>query len=81
MRVDAHVASCPCQVFVFTIGNVLVSGRLNVFFSQTEVNYMDNVLLSCGMSTDEKVFWLDIAEDKMFGMHIFDSSQLNNEQN
>lgn len=65
---------------MFTVGNVLVSGRLNVFFSKTEVNYMDDVLLCCGMSTDEKVFWLDIAEDKMFGMHILDSSQLNNQQ-
>jgi len=36
--VDAGIASCACEIFVFSVGYVLSCPVVSVFFGQTKVN-------------------------------------------
>lgn len=71
--VDAHVACSPRQVFVFTVCNVFMCSRFNVFFRQSKVNDVNGLVLTRRMPTNEEILRLDISEDKMFGMHVLNS--------
>jgi len=45
VSIDAHVTSCPCKAFVFTVWDVFSSHRVNVFLGKAKVNDMDDVVL------------------------------------
>ena len=45
MGVNAHVASCTRQALVLAEWYVLLRRQVDVFFSKTKVNDMDNMLL------------------------------------
>ena len=63
MGVNAHVASCTRQALVLAEWYVLLRRQVDVFFSKTEVNDMDNMLLPVWVSSNQEVLRLDVAVD------------------
>jgi len=65
MCVDAHVTSGAGQAFVFTVRNMLLRRRVDVFFSETKVDDVHQMLFPVGVSTDQEVLWLYVAVDEL----------------
>ena len=68
---DAHVASCSRQTFVLAERDVLLRRRVNVLFGETEVNDIYDMLLPVGVPSNQKVLWLDVSVDEVFGVDVF----------
>ena len=63
MCVDGHVSCGTGQALVLPVWNVFFSFRVDVFFGQTKVNDVDDVVFFVPLPPDEKVFWFDISID------------------
>mmetsp|Transcript_34126 Transcript_34126/g.77870 ORF Transcript_34126/g.77870 Transcript_34126/m.77870 type:complete len:229 (-) Transcript_34126:419-1105(-) len=65
------IASCPCQVLVLPIRNVLLCLRVPVLLSKTEVN--DVNLIGLLAKANEEVVRLDVAVNEVLGMNVLDA--------
>jgi len=70
MGVNAHIASCAREAFMFAERYVLLRRRIDVFFSKTKVDHMYNVLLPVGVPANQKVLWLYVTIDELFWMDV-----------
>lgn len=61
VSIDRHVAGSARQGFVLTIGNMLSRVAVNVLLGESEVYYVEDVLLSSGAPPDEEVLRLYIS--------------------
>ena len=60
VRVDAHVSGRAGETFVLPVWNVFVSVRVNIFFGETEVHDMDDLVL----------FRRGAAYQEILGFHV-----------
>ena len=74
MGVDAGVAGCSCEVFIFAVGDVEMGFWVAVFFGETKVDYVD--LVTAFADAHEEVVGFDVAVDKGFGVDVFDAGDL-----
>mmetsp|Transcript_8891 Transcript_8891/g.16352 ORF Transcript_8891/g.16352 Transcript_8891/m.16352 type:complete len:216 (-) Transcript_8891:286-933(-) len=72
MVVDACVARSTGQVLAFTVRHVLASLRVAKALGQAKVNDVKKVCTSA--AAHQKVIGLNVAMNKMLGMHILDSA-------
>ncbi len=70
MGVDGCVSGGSCEIFSFSVRNVL-SISLDVSLCQTEVQN-ENFMASL-VQTDAEVIWLYVSVDKMTVVDVFDS--------
>lgn len=70
MSVDAHVSRRSRETLVFPIGYVFVRLQVYVFFGQSEVNDMNNLLSLRRGPTDQKVLRLDVPVYQMSTVHV-----------
>jgi len=71
MRVDRRVTGSSRQVLVFTIRDMLLCLRVAVLLGQAEINAMHLICLFA--NADEEIIGLDIAMDKILGVHVLDT--------
>ena len=72
MGIDAGVSGCPCEVLVFTVGNMLMSPRIAVPLRKPEVDNVNDI--RSFRKAYEKVIRLDVSVDKVFVVDILDPS-------
>ena len=68
---NAHISSRAREAFVLTVRNVLLCRRVDVFFSETKVDNMYDVLLPVGVPTNQEILRLYVAIDQMFRVDVF----------
>jgi len=66
VSMNTHVARRAGQTLVFAERDVLLRRRVDVFFRQTEVDDMDDMLLSVGVPSDQKVLRFYVPVYQMF---------------
>jgi len=71
MGMNAHISSCAREAFVLAVRYVLLRRWVDVFFSETEVDNMYDVLLPVGVPTDQEILRLYVTIDQMFRVDVF----------
>lgn len=61
---------------MFSIADVVLSHRIDVFLGKAKVNDMYEAVLFTGRPTCEKIFWFHVAIDNVLGMNILQSIYL-----
>ena len=74
MCVYGGVAGSASQIFVLTVGDVLVRACVTVFLSQTKIDYVDQVTLLA--QPHQEVVWLHISMNEVLGVDIFNAADL-----
>ncbi len=69
MSIDTCITSCPREVLVIAVRNMLVTSRIAVLLGKTKINGMYNILTSS--KTNQKIVWLDITMDKALRVDVF----------
>jgi hypothetical protein len=78
VSVDAAVAHGARQLLSFAVHDVLARFGIPVSLGKTKVNHTDPVCLL--PDAHAKVVGLDVAMNKVLGMHEFDATQLRRNQ-
>lgn len=76
MSIDAHVPGRASERLVLPVWYVLARLGIDVLLREAEVDDMDCILLFGVLTTQQKVFRLNVAINKMFGMYKLDSVEL-----
>ena len=63
---NAHISSRARQTLVLAVRYVLLCRRVDVFFSETKVDNVYDVLLPIGVPTNQEILRLYVAIDEMF---------------
>lgn len=71
MSVDAHVSRGAGETLVFPVRYVFVRLQVYVFFGQSEVNDMNNLVSLRRGPTDQKVLRLNVPVYQMSTVHVF----------
>lgn len=66
MRIDAHVSRCAGETFVFSKGDVATGVRIDIFFGQTEIDDVNQMLFLRRGTADEEIFWFDAENETQF---------------
>lgn len=74
MGVDGGVAGGAGEVFVLSVGNVLVRSGVAVFLSQAEVDDVDQVALLA--EPHQEVVGLHVSVDEVLQVDVFDPADL-----
>ena len=74
MGIDRCIASCTGEVLVLPVGNVQVRLGIAVFLSETKVDDVD--LITPLANAHQEVVGLDIAVDKVTGVDVLDTRDL-----
>jgi hypothetical protein len=71
MCVQTGVSCCTSQFLAVFVAYVFATTRIFVSFRQTEIDYVDHLLVLA--SADKKVIRFNIAMDEPTGMNVLDS--------
>lgn len=71
MCVDRRLPGSPSQIFVFPLGDVLLSLGVPLLFGQPKIDDVD--LIGLLAKPDEEVVWLDVPVDEVLGVHKLNS--------
>lgn len=78
VRVDGGIACRPCEVFVLSVGDVLVGAGIPILLGQPEVNDINQVAFLS--QPHEEVIWLHISVDKILRMNVLNTTYLQTEK-
>lgn len=68
--VDAHVACCPRQALVLSVGDVFFGLGVYILFGQAKIDDVDGVLPLAARPPHQEVLWLDVSVDQAFGVDV-----------
>ena len=74
MCINTSIACSSSKVFIFSVGYVLMSSCITIFFSKPKIDNINQV--SFFTKSHQKIIWFDISMNEIFGMNIFYSTYL-----